>query len=353
MLYPLILSGGLGTRLWPLSTKNNPKQFQALLGKKTLLQATYDRMLGAFDSKDIFIITTKKNLPLAQKQIKTNKKNIFIEPDSKGTAMAIGYGALQISQRDKEAIMVTINSDQYVKEEEKYLKIIKKAAEIVKNNPEQMLLIGIKPAYPETGYGYIELGGKNKKTGAFIVKSFKEKPDFTTAVKYIKKGNYLWNPAFFVFKASKLLEWYREFMPDFYQALKKIEADNSWKNLSQVYKQVKNISIDYGLLEKMSNMLVIPADIHWADIGNWRSLRDIQLKNAKDNITNGQNILLDSQRNLFYSFNNKLIVSLGVEDMVLIETKDAILLCPAKRSQEVKKILTEIENKGIAWKKYL
>ncbi|MDD5749383.1 MAG: sugar phosphate nucleotidyltransferase [Patescibacteria group bacterium] len=351
MLYPLILSGGMGKRLWPLSTKNNPKQFQAILGNQTLLQATYNRINLGFAQKDIFVVTTKRNLPLLDRQIKAPKKNIFVEPEAKGTALAIGYGALKISQLDKEAIIVTVNSDQYIKQERKYLRIIKQAGRLVRQNPQQMVLIGIKPLYPETGYGYIEKGKSMGQKGVFAVKSFKEKPDATTARKYLSSDKYLWNPAFFVFKASKLLEWYKQFMPALYHSLKKIEADPSPRNTARVYARAKNISIDYGLLEKMTNMSLLVADIHWADIGHWRALRDIQLDKSAANVVNVQNILLDSRRNLFYSFNNKLVAALGINDIVLVETDKAILLCPADRAQEIKKLLTEIEKKG--WQKYL
>lgn len=350
MLYPIILSGGVGTRLWPVSSRNHPKQFKNLLGHKTLLQNTYERILSGFDKDRIFLVTTESMLEAVKGQIDINDKNILAEPMAKGTAMAIGLAALNIFNLDKEGTIVTINSDQYIKEEVKYLEIIKSTTEIVEKNPEKMVLIGISPTYPEIGYGYIELG-QNISENIFEVKSFKEKPDLESAQKYVSSGNYLWNPAFFVFKAKSLLDWYREFLPDTYRLLENISQDSSKVNIAKNYQEAENISIDYGLIEKMSGMLVVKADIHWADIGTWRSLRDIQLKGIDDNVSNSQNILLDSRRNLFYSFNNKLIAAVGVNDMVLVETDDTILLIPAERSQEVKSILEKL--KGTDLEKYL
>lgn len=351
MLYPVILSGGIGTRLWPVSSKKHPKQFKTLLGQKTLLQTTYDRILSGFDKKQVFIVTTESLLGPVKDQIDIDKKNIIAEPESKGTALAIGLAALNIFKLDKEAVIVTINSDQHIEEEKKYLEFIDRAGQLAQDNPDKMVLIGIKPIYPETGYGYIEFGQMTADKNVFKVKSFKEKPDVDTAKKYLASGSYLWNPAFFVFKAESLLKWYKEFLPDVYQILQNISQDNSSKNVAKNYQGAANISIDYGLLEKMSEMLVIPADIHWTDIGSWRSLRDIQLTSPDANVSNTKNILLDSKRNLFYSFNGKLIAALGVEDLVLVETDEVILLCPAARSQEVKDILEKI--KGTDLEKYL
>jgi len=351
MLYPVILSGGLGTRLWPASSKNNPKQFKALLGQKTLLQTTYDRVLSGFPAQQVFVVTTANFTQSVKEQIKIESSNILIEPEPKGTALAIGLAALNILKLDKEAVIVTINSDQYIKEEQKYLEFIKSAGKVVEKNPGKMLLIGIKPSYPETGYGYIEFGQASEDPKVFAVKSFKEKPNLETAKKYLAQGNYLWNPAFFVFKAKSLLDWYKEFTPDTYQILQAIAQDNSEANLAKNYALAENISIDYALLEKMPNMLVMPADIHWADIGFWRSLRDIQLSDANDNVTNSQNILLDSKGNLLYSFNGKLVAALGIKDLILVETDKVIFLCPAQRSQEIKSILEKM--KGTDLEKYL
>ena len=345
MLYPVILSGGIGKRLWPLSSQNNPKQFQKLLNNKTLIQNTYDRISKGFAKENIFVVTGVSMMDDIKAQINIENRQIFGEPAVKGTAMAIGYAALKLKDIDEEASIVTINSDHFIKEEDKYLEIIKQAGQIIEEKPDQMLLIGIKPKYPETGFGYIELGDKIKEN-TYKVASFKEKPDLTLAKEYVESGNYLWNAAFFVFKAKELLKWYKEYLPAHYQALLNIEKDESL--IEAEYAKVDKVSIDVGLLEKMPNKLVMPAELTWADIGHWKSLKDV-LSDGNNNVSNTKQLVtLDSKNNLLYSFNDKkLIATVGVEDMILVETEDAILLCPANRAQDVKELLKEIKKENL------
>ncbi|MBT4210059.1 MAG: mannose-1-phosphate guanylyltransferase [Candidatus Komeilibacteria bacterium] len=345
MIYPLILSGGIGKRLWPLSSKKNPKQFQKLLNDKTLIQNTYDRILKGFAKENIFVVTGASMADDTKAQINIEDRQIFREPIGKGTAMAIGYAAMKLKNIDEEAIIATVNSDHYIKEEEKYLDIIKEAGQIIEAQSDQMLLIGIKPQYPETGFGYIELGEEVKKN-IHKVQSFKEKPGISTAKQFIESGNYLWNAAYFVFKAKELLKWYKEYLPEHYQALLNIEKDESL--IEAEYAKVDKVSIDVGLLEKMPNKLVMPAELTWADIGHWKSLKDV-LSDGNNNVSNTKQLVtLDSKNNLLYSFNDKkLIATVGVEDMILVETEDAILLCPANRAQDVKELLKEIKKENL------
>ena len=363
MLYPIILAGGSGQRLWPLSTINNPKQVNALLGEESLLQATYQRLLSGFKVEDIFVVTTGDLVSMLQKQVDFDEVHMIAEPARRDTAMAIGLAAVHLFHHDTEAIMVTVNSDAFIKETEEYLKILKSAGQIVQNNPDKFLLVGIKPEYPETGYGYIEMFKDKIDTidgrDVYQVKTFKEKPDLATAEKYVAQPNFLWNPAMFVFKVSSLFEWYKKFLLDIYQGLMEIKlalesGDNKQYQdvLADVYDKVEPVSIDYGLLEKMTDMLVMPVNLTWADIGHWRALRDVQLS-ATDlaNVSNSQHIDLDSKDNLLYSSSGKLIATLGVKDMVLVETKDVIFLCSAKRAQDIKHLLKKFSDKDL--KKYL
>ena len=347
MLYPVILAGGIGSRLWPISNSNQPKQFRALLNDKTLLQNTYQRITRGFDPKSVFVTTNSNMVDIVIEQIGIDEQQLFIEPIAKGTAIAIGLAALRLMQMDKEAIMVTINSDHYIKDEEGYIKTIRQVGELVAKNPDRMTLVGIKPEYPETGYGYIELG-KKLAGGAYQVESFREKPNIKTATKYIETGNYLWNPAIFVFQAKQLLVWYKQFLPDIHKALMDIKKQKTPAKVKKIYEKVKNISIDIGLLEKMSDMLVLPADFGWADIGHWRSLRDVQLiDKGQGNVTNCRSVLLESNNNLLYSFSDKLITTIGVHNMILVETEDVIFLCPADRAHEIKDLSAELKLKDL------
>lgn len=344
MLYPVILAGGIGKRLWPVSNQTDPKQFKTLLGKYTLLQKTYQRILQGFDKQNIFVVTTAKSTKVVEEQIDIAQQNILAEPMVKGTAMAIGYAASKISALDPEASMVVVYSDHYIKKEHQYLADLKKAEQIIEANPQSLLLFGVKPAYPETGYGYIKFETLPQLDHAKVL-ALKEKPDLPTAQSYISSGDFLWSPGVFVFKVRRLLELYKQYLPAHYQALLAI---GDGQDAANCYQSIENISIDYGLLEKMDDMIVLPVDYGWADIGHWRSLRDIQLSvSGRTNVTNSQHVLLDSQNNLLYSFSDKLIATIGIEDMILVETDKVIFLCPASRAQEVKKLLTEINAKNL------
>ena len=353
MIYPVILAGGTGTRLWPVSTRHRPKQIKSLIGDKTLLQTTYQRLLAGFDKENIQVVTDEKILPIVKKQIDIKKQNVLLEPFGQGTAIALGLAAIKLYTQDKEAIIVNINSDAYVKEVDDYIRIIKQAADKA-GKTDQMVLIGIKPRYPETGYGYMELGDIDKASGLYKVLSFREKPALPMAEQFVEAGNYLWNPTLLVFSAKKLLDWYKEFLPDIYQALMNIQkADFDAKITAEEYSKVKKICINIGLLEKLSNMLAIQADFTWADIGHWRSLRDVLLLDKdSDNISNTKIVTLDSHKNLLYSFSDKLIATIGVEDMIMVETKEAIFMCPADRAQDLKLLLKQIESDE-ELKKYL
>lgn len=359
MIYPVILAGGSGTRLWPVSTKNAPKQVQAFGDQKTLLQATYHRLLKGFPKENIFVITGVNIIKDILEQIDISSKNLLFEPMAKETALAIGLAAVHILAKDPDGVLVISSSDAFILEEEKYLQTVKSAASFIAQSPEYFMLLGVKPLYPEVGYGYIHKSQvadiKFEGQEIFKVLAFKEKPDLVTAEKYLADSDYLWNPAMFIFSANKLLKWYREFLPDIYQTLIKIQTALLSKNpehyqavLGQAYQTTKGISIDYGLLEKLDNMLVVPVDLTWADVGHWRAVRDIRLnKEDSANVSNVSHIGLDSQDNLLYSSSGKIIATLGVKDLILVETEKVIFLCAADRAQEVKKLLEIFKEKGL------
>lgn len=359
MIYPVILAGGKGTRLWPLSTVDAPKQVQAFGQQKTLLQATYQRLLNGFPKENIFVVTGQNIIQDVFKQIPIKATNVLLEPQAKETALAIGLAAINILAKDESGILVISSSDAFILEEEKYLQTVKNTAEYVAKHPEHFMLLGVKPLYPETGYGYIHKSTvadiKFSGQEIFKVLAFKEKPDLATAEKYLADKDYLWNPAMFIFSAQQLLKWYQNFLPEIYRALVDIQTALMSKNLEhyqtvveQVYQTTVGISIDYGLLEKLDNMLVVPVDLTWADIGHWRALKNVRL--LQENTANVSNVLhigLDSQDNLLYSSSGKLIATIGVKDMILVETEKVILLCQGEQAQDLKKILAQLKEKGL------
>ncbi len=352
----IILAGGGGTRLWPVSRKKDPKQIKPLVGSDTLLQKTYKRVNKGFRKSDIFISTNIKYKQAIKKQLKSfPDRNLILEPEKKDTAAAIGLAAVSLFHKNPKSIMVTVNSDAYIKDEKEYLRILKLAEKVVQKKPGSTVLIGINPTYPETGYGYIKLGSRDIKLGEdeiFKAEKFVEKPDFKKAKEYLSKWDYLWNPAMFVWRVDTLLNLYKKYLPSIYKSLMSIEASLGKKNSAEVIKEefekIKPISIDYGIMEKIQDkMLVIPADFGWADVGHWRTVKDVLSKKESDNVVKGKYIGIESEGNLVYSFSGKLVATCGINDMIIIETEDSILVCPRDRAQDVKKIVQMLEEKNL------
>ncbi len=344
----VILAGGYGTRLWPVSRESKPKQMVRFYNNQTLLQLTYKRVIKGFKKENIYISCGKDQLNLLTKQTKVNKNNFILEPEAKGTAMAIGLASLRLYQEDKNAVLAMVNSDHFIRNDKEYLRILKLANRVVKENPDYLTLIGIKPNCPETAYGYIELGKlfqKENDDSIYRVKKFKEKPNFKTAKKYYQDNKFLWNPAWFVFKAETMLNLFQQYLPIHYQALKNIEQKIGTKEESKVliseFKKVSSISIDYAIIEKAKKMLVIPAKIDWRDIGSWDAVGDILGDKFKKESENG--LFIDSKNNLVVNKNKEQLISiLGVDDLIVVNTKDALMICHKSKSQEVKKIIKKL-----------
>ena len=272
--------------------------------------------------------------------------------------MAIGLACIKLLKKDPQAILAMANADHFIKNTFKYTQLLKTAEKIVNKNPERLTLIGINPDYPETGYGYIEQGSLFSKIGKqsiYKIKKFKEKPDLKTAKKYFQNKKYLWNPAWFVFRADAMLNLFKKYLPKHYKSLRNIEQKIGTKKqdvvLEKEFKKVSKISIDYGIIEKVSNMLVIPTDLKWHDIGNWQAVKNYFSENK--NISQGRAILLEAKNNLVINKENKKLVALyGIQDLVVINTPDVLLICPQSQAQNVKKIVKKIkQDKNL--KKYL
>lgn len=355
----LILAGGSGTRLWPLSRISKPKQTQPFLDSATLLQRTWRRLRQGFKARDIFISTTQAHLREIKHQLpQLLSKNIIIEPQARNTAPAIGLAALVISKMFPKEIVATVNSDHYIGDNKAYIKVLKSSEQAVRMFPDNLLLLGIKPTYPETGYGYIKLGQKlNNKNGIKIFKigCFTEKPSPDLALKYIKSGNYLWNSGLFIFYPKSLLQLYKKYAPQLAQGISDLVlakgVNGEWRVNNKAFSKLESISIDYAVVEKTDKLMVLPSDFNWTDVGHWRTIYDISRKDANHNVIKGGYIGLASKNNLVYSLGNKLIATVGVNDFVIIDTGDALLICPKAEAQNVKLIAAELKNKGL--KKYL
>lgn len=362
----IILAGGGGTRLWPVSRRKNPKQVEAIIGRDSLLQATYTRLRRGFAARDIYVATADSQRPAVMAQLpRLPKGRLIAEPCRRDTASAIGYALLQVSREHPRDTFVIINSDAYVQDVSEYLRVIRAAGRVIEEKPGYTMLIGIKPSYPETGYGYIKTGrplrpspakGGGKTGHVFAVERFVEKPDLATAEEYLASGGYLWNPTLIVGRVDHFLELYDKHLPRHAEIFRRMKRSFGRSGeaaaVSRLFARLPSISIDYGILEKEKRLLVMPADFGWADVGNWRTVKDILSRAPEENIVKGLHVGVDSAGNLIYSFSGKLVATAGVCNMIIIETGDAVLICPRERAQDVKKIVGLLEEKR-RLKKYL
>ncbi len=345
----LILAGGSGTRLWPLSRNSKPKQVITLWPGQSLLRATYERLIPFFDINDIWLATSQDQAEITKSEV-LEIKNFSLEPVAKNTAPAIGLAVLRIWLQDPEASVVTINSDHHIKDIKEYLRILKLGEKIVAKYPNSITLIGIKTEHPETGYGYvatdkiIEDFGKDQ---LWQVKRFVEKPDLKLAENYHEDHRFLWNPAIFIFRAQYMLDLFKQHLPQHYDLLMQIKDNiDDDEKVAKIFSQMEVISIDYGIMEQTKDLLVLPASFGWSDIGSWRAVYDV-LKDKEGNAIKANNISIDSRNNLIYSTNNKLISTVGIANSIIINTDDALLVARVDKTQEVKHIIEELKKKSL------
>jgi mannose-1-phosphate guanylyltransferase len=357
----LILAGGSGTRLWPISRKGKPKQFQSLTGNRTMLQDTIAR-LDFLKPQDIFISTNEKYLKTVKEQSRNvvPVKNIIVEPALRDTAPCLGLAAVYLAAQDPHAVMAVIYADHLIKNR-KELAAKLKAAEKLALKENTLNIIEVKAQFPNVNLGYVKIGKKTGTidgTGIYAFEGFREKPDLATARKFQKSGKYLWNTGLYVWRTDTLLEQYGKFQPATYANLKKISAAIGTKEetavLKKYYPLCEKISVDYGIMEKVDPRLVriIPADLGWSDVGTWESIFEELAAGARGNLVKGVHLDIDSSGSLIYGNGKKTVATIGVRDLVIVDTDDALLVCPLNRSQDVKK-LVEIMKKSSKYKKLL
>jgi mannose-1-phosphate guanylyltransferase len=365
MLTPILMAGGSGTRLWPLSRAGAPKQVHALLDEETLLQKTANRLIRGFGAERLWVTTHVDYAARVQKELpRVSPKHFSLEPARRETAPALGLALVRILKEDPDAVIVYANSDNHVRDVAEFLRILKVAEGVVRSNPERLALIGVRPTYPETGYGYIRMGdifarsARKKGQGedeAFSVRGFVEKPDLKTAKRYLASWDYLWNPTLLVARAATLLDCYARHLPEMYAHLMVIKNALGTKNeqrvVTKAFSAIQPISLDYGILEKEKGMVVIPAAFGWTDVGSWRAVHEILAADPRATVARGPHAAIDSSANLVVSTTGKLITTIGIHDMIVIETEDALLVCPKSRAQEVKQLVGEMAKKKL--EKYL
>ncbi len=327
-LFAVILAGGSGTRFWPMSREESPKQLLRLLSDNTMLEETLARAEGITAVGDVMIVTTRAQAAVV-KMLNFKKVRIIEEPAPRNTAPAIGLAASTILKSDPDAIMLVMPADHFIKNKEGFRKAVDVAYKIAER--DFLVTFGIKPSSPETGYGYIH-GGEKVEGGVLKVARFTEKPDQATAEQYLAEGNYFWNSGIFCWKAKTIMEELEKFQPEIPEVLAQdIVTD-------QQYSAMPSISIDYAIMEKTDRSVVLPVDFGWSDVGSWSALDEVLSKDPRGNIFQGNVIDLDSS-NTSVIAGKRLVATVGLQDMVVVETPDAVLVCPKERSQDVKKVV--------------
>lgn len=343
----LIMAGGRGERFWPRSRKNLPKQFLSLTGDgRTMIQMTVDRILPMVKMEDIFIVTNQEYRRLAEDQLpKIPKENILCEPIGRNTAPCIGLGAVHMAKRYGDALMMVFPSDHLIKYHQMFLNSLQDACQIAEENTN-LVTIGITPDYPETGYGYIRFCQEKCKGCGFAVDCFVEKPDLETAKEYLETEEYLWNSGIFVWKVSSILGKIEALMPDTYQGLLRIQAaigtPQQEVQLEQEFFRFSSESIDYGILEKAQNIYTVPGTFGWDDVGSWLAVERIQKTNEFGNIANG-NIITIHSKNCIIEGSKKLIAAVGLENLIIVDSEDATLICKKEAAGDIKKVLENLK----------
>ncbi len=335
-MYGIILAGGSGSRLWPISRELYPKQLLNIQNENSLLQSTCKRLLSFMPKKNIIASTGVKHLSSVKSQLLGIAEEIKIlsEPISRNTAPAIAVAAKMIESKSKDDVVLVVPSDHLIKDVDKFKNTVEKGEELAKMG--YIVTFGVQPSYPETGYGYINISD-TKLCSGYKVNKFVEKPDSELAQKYVQSGKYFWNAGIFMFKTSVFLDELKKHSPEIYTLLNKFDFSKSDEIPYIDYERMPNISVDYAVMEKSDKIALVKLESDWNDLGSWASIYDTEKKDENGNALIGHVIDLDSKDSLVYS-SSKLCATIGLEDIVLIETEDAVLACKKDRTQDVKKI---------------
>lgn len=346
MLCALIMAGGKGTRFWPLSTEEKPKQFLNLIGKETMIQMTVERIKPIIPIDRIFVCTGQMYVDLVKEQLPNlPDRNIIIEPEGRNTAPCIALSAFIIKKYYKNSNMVVLPSDHLIKDEEEFRNVIQSGDEFVSTNEEAIITLGMQPTRAETGYGYIRYGNEERKRNehsVIKVDAFVEKPNKEKAKRYLKEGNYLWNGGMFIWSVDNILKQINMYSNETYKALQNIEnakEDQLQKIINKNYKNTDAISIDYAVLEKSNDIYVIPSNFGWDDVGSWEALDRYREKDEAGNVLVGSAKVVDSESNLVVSSSHDIVVE-GLKDIYVIENAGKILVGPKSNVANVKELQT-------------
>lgn len=346
----LIMAGGKGERFWPRSRVNLPKQFLSLTDDgKTMIQLTVERISPLVDIEDVYIATNANYKELVKQQLPgIPEENILCEPIGRNTAPCIGLGAVHVASKYDDAVMIVLPSDHLIKSNDIFKDTFVDACKIAEEG-SNLVTVGITPNYPETGYGYIKYNKDNKEGNSYSVEKFVEKPDLETAKEYLADGSYLWNSGMFVWKVSTILDCFKQFMTSTYDGLMKIKASvgqaDEQKILEEEFPNLESQSVDYGIMEKASDIYTLAGNFGWDDVGSWLAVGRIKENDSLGNVING-NVVAVNTENCVIEGAEKLIATVGLRDMIVVDTKDATLISTKENAGEIKKVLAKLRESG-------
>ncbi|MEO7313436.1 MAG: mannose-1-phosphate guanylyltransferase [Chitinophagaceae bacterium] len=351
--YVCIMAGGIGSRFWPMSRTKLPKQFLDILNTgETLLQATYKRFASFIPEQNIFIVTSADYIELVKEQLPQAKTaNILGEPSRKNTAPCVAYMAYKLVQSDSKATFITAPSDHLILDQKAFVKVCLEALNFVTKH-SALITLGIEPTHPNTGYGYIQYEQQSVTSNVYQVKTFTEKPKLELAKTFIASGDFLWNAGIFVWQANIIISAFEKYLPEMAEVFA-AEKENfntpaEQEAIGRIYPQCTNISIDNGVMEKADNVYIIPSSFGWSDLGTWNSAYDNMDKDYLGNAVTGKQVMvIDATQNMVHTNENKLVVLQGLDDFIIVDTKDVLLICKRDKEQEIKEFTAEIKrNKG-------
>jgi mannose-1-phosphate guanylyltransferase len=351
--YVAIMAGGIGSRFWPMSRTAFPKQFLDILGTgKTLIQQTFERYSRFIPKENIYIITSQDYTDIVKKQLpEAAPENVLAEPSRKNTAPCIAYIAFKLLKKDPKALMIAAPADHLILETDEFIHTVQKALSFV-DNINALVTIGIKPTYPNTGYGYIQHETTEVANDIFKVKTFTEKPNAELASAFMISGDFLWNAGIFIWKVKNILTAFEKYEPELYEVFAaekdKFNTKLEQEALEAIYPQCTNISIDFAVMEKAENVYITPATFGWSDLGTWNSAWENKDKDYFGNAVVGKNVMVvDANNCIVHVPDNKLVLLQGLKDYIVVDTKDVLLICKKDKEQEIKEYVAEVKrNKG-------